>query len=86
MHVVGFGFDYTENHLWNMLTEKRRLKRQGHDVGDVVFHRCATAEPTVAEMARLSILDALGVTVRDHVAGTYSEAYEKCIDGLARSE
>ena len=41
VHIVGFSFDYTENHLWNLITEKQRLKKKGRSIGQAVFHRCS---------------------------------------------
>ena len=86
VHMVGFSFDYTENHLWNLLMEKQRLRNKGAlvgpTVGQVVFHRCSDREKTVSDEAKLSILSALGARVEDHTSNTYSEAYDKCIEAL----
>jgi len=82
VHIVGFSFDYTENHLWNLLMEKQRLKSKGNSVGKIVFHRCSDTKQSIADEAKLSILSALGVKVIDHSSNTYSNAYDKCIKTL----
>ncbi len=83
VHIVGFGFDYTENHLWNLITEKQRLRKQNRkSIGQAVFHRCSENKQSPADEARLSILEALGVKVIDHTKTSYTEAYDKCIESL----
>lgn len=85
IHVVGFGFDYTENHLWNLITEKRRLRKKNKKaIGKVIFHRCSNQTQSISDEARLSILRALDVSVVDHIMDSYSEAYNSCIDGLSK--
>jgi hypothetical protein len=82
VHFVGFGLDYTENHLWNLITEKQRLRNKGIPTASGVFHRCSDREQDTAEEAKMSILRAIGIEVVDHVATTYAEAYGRCISGL----
>lgn len=85
VHVVGFGLDYTENHLWNLITEKRRLRKKSRKaIGQTFFHRCSDHKQSTGDEARLSILTALDVRVIDNTASTYSEAYKNCIDGLRK--
>jgi len=82
VHIVGFSFDYTENHLWNLLMEKQRLKSKVDIVGQTIFHRCSNKKQATADEAKLSILSALGVTVVDHTSTSYSASYDKCIRAL----
>ncbi|MET0072504.1 MAG: SIR2 family protein [Candidatus Thiodiazotropha sp.] len=83
VHIIGFSLDYTENHLWSLITKKNNIiKNKGIDVGRAVFHRCSDKRQSTADEARLSILSALGVDVRDHTAKTYPAAYDKCIKSL----
>ena len=82
VHIVGFSFDYTENHLWNLLMEKQRLKVKGEIVGETIFHRCSDTKQSVDDEAKLSILSAFGVKVRDHTFNSYSEAYDQCIKAI----
>lgn len=82
VHIVGFGLDYTENHLWNLITEKQRLKKKGFSIAQAVFHRCSGERQSTVDEARLSILSALGVEVIDHAAKSYSAAYDHCIKSL----
>jgi len=85
LHIVGLGLDYTENHLWHLITEKRRLrKKHPGAIGQVVFHRCSDCPQSIVDEARLSILRALDVKVIDRVASTYRQAYEKCIGYLSK--
>jgi hypothetical protein len=81
VHIIGFGLDYTENHLWNLITEKQRLKKQGkRKIGMTIFHRCSKEKKeTIADEAKMSILSALGVKVVHHVGQTYDDAYDLCI-------
>ncbi len=82
IHIVGFSLDYTENHLWNLIMEKRRLNKKGPSIGRTVFHRCSDKKRSTADEARLTILEALGVKVADHTTKSYSTAYDKCIKSL----
>ncbi|MEW8192674.1 MAG: SIR2 family protein [Candidatus Thiodiazotropha sp.] len=85
VHIIGFRLDYTENHLWSLITRKNNIlknRRRGINVGKVVFHRCSDKKQSIEDEARLSILSALGVDVRDHTANTYADAYDECIKRL----
>ena len=82
VHIIGFGFDYTENHLWNLLTEKRNLRHREDNVGDVIYHRCSIKKPSIVDEARLSILEALGVKIHEHIESSYSASYDKCIRSI----
>lgn len=79
VHIIGFGLDYTENHLWNLITEKQSLKKKGFSIGQAVFHRCSDKKQNTADEARMSILSALDVNVIDHIGASYAEAYDSCI-------
>jgi hypothetical protein len=81
-HIVGFSFDYTENHLWNLLMKKEKLRKKDNSIGNVYFHRCSTHKQTTEDEAKLSILKSLGTNIQDHVATTYEKAYISCIDFL----
>lgn len=84
VHVVGFGLDYTENHLWHLITLKHRLGKKNISAvaGRTIFHRCSDQKMSDADEAKLSILNALGVETKDYVEDTYAEAYGKCIASL----
>ncbi len=82
VHIVAFGFDYTENHLWNLITEKQRLKRKGYPIKSAVFHRCSVNKMSIADEARMSILSALDVRVIDHIGTSYAEAYDVCLSSF----
>ncbi|SHN92066.1 hypothetical protein BHECKSOX_116 [Bathymodiolus heckerae thiotrophic gill symbiont] len=83
VHIVGFSFDYTENHLWNLLMEKQKLRKKGVLVGQTIFHRCSDTKQSVDDEAKLSILSAFGVEIVDHTYSSFSEAYDKCIQSLS---
>ena len=85
VHIIGFSLDYTENHLWNLIMEKQRLKQKGFKIGDTVFYHCSNKKLNVLEEAKLSILSALGVTVIDHMQKTYSDAYSKAIEDISNA-
>ena len=82
VHIVGFSFDYTENHLWNLLMQKEKLRKKDDSIGNVYYHRCSTHKQTIEDEAKLSILSSLGTNIQDHVATTYGKAYMNCIDYL----
>ena len=83
VHFVGFGLDYTENHLWNLITEKRRFRKKSRkDFGRAVFHHCSDRKMSTEDEARLSILAALDVRVVDHTASSFPAAYKKCMNTL----
>jgi len=84
VHIVGFSFDYTENHLWNLLMEKQKLRKKGVLVGQTIFHRCSDTKQSVDDEAKLSILSAFGVEIVDHTYSSFSEAYDKCIQSLSQ--
>jgi len=85
VHMIGFGLDYTENHLWHLIMEKRRLRKKDRKaVGRAIFHRCSDRMQSTEDEARLSILKALDVKVIEHTASTYLEAYRSCIQSLSR--
>lgn len=82
VHIVGFSFDYTENHLWNLLMYKEKLRKKGKSIGVVNYHRCSTNKQNINDEAKLSILTSLGTNIHDHVATTYEKSYSKCINYL----
>jgi len=82
VHIVGFSFDYTENHLWNLLMEKQRLKEKGVSIGRTIFHRCSDEKQTVDDEAKLSILKAFNVEIIDHTSTSYANSYDQCIKAL----
>lgn len=83
VHIIGFGFDYTETHLWDLIIRKQRLRRGSRSsIGQAVFHRCSREKQSTTDEARLSMLSALGVQVIDHAADSYTAAYENCIQSL----
>tara|TARA_R110002073_G_scaffold157210_4_gene312487 strand:+ start:902 stop:1762 length:861 start_codon:yes stop_codon:yes gene_type:complete len=82
LDIVGFGMDYTENHIWNLLTEKRKLAKRGLSVGTTTYHRCSDEKQNTSDEARLSLLESFGVKIQDHTKATYEESYHACIDSL----
>lgn len=82
VHMIGFSLDYTENHIWHLITEKKKLKAKKSNIGDIIYHRCSKAPQSTAEEAMLSILEALDVRVIEHVEASYEKAFDKCIRSL----
>lgn len=62
VHVVGFGFDYTEIELWWLLSLKRREALRGRAVGKTVYYP-VVAPGSDYTKAREEILASYGVTV-----------------------
>lgn len=80
--MIGFSLDYTENHIWHLITEKKKLKSKMRNIGKIVYHRCSDGPQSTAEEAKLSILEALGVVIVEHVEASYEKAFDKCIQSL----
>jgi hypothetical protein len=76
VHIIGFSFDYTENHLWNLLMQKEKLSRKYLSIGEIFYHRCSDHKQTTADEAKLSILTSLGANIKDHVGSSYEKAYQ----------
>jgi len=49
VHIIGFGFDYTENHLWNLLIKKEKLRLKDDSIGNVYYHRCSPYKQTIED-------------------------------------
>ncbi len=81
IHMLGFSLDYTENHLWSLISRKNKLKKN-HSLGKLVFHNCSIEEPSIAEQARFSLLKSFGVDIKNYIAPTFEDSYSKCIAKL----
>lgn len=87
VHMVGFGLDYTENHLWNLISFKNKLRNgSGMSIGQIKFYRCSEQNKTIADKARLSILESMGVEIINYQKNSYKEAYLACIEDLRSQE
>lgn len=84
VHIVGFSFDYTENHFWNLLIKKEKLRANDNSLGNVYFHRCSTRKQTIDDEAKLSLLKSLGAIVQDHISTTYQNSYTACLDTIKK--
>jgi hypothetical protein len=83
IHMIGFGLDYTENHLWNLIMEKQRLRREKPEHGSLIFHRCSDEKQSIEDEARISLLKSFDVKVIDHTEDSFKSSYELCIRSLA---
>jgi len=82
VHMIGFSLDYTENHIWHLICEKKKLKGKMRNIGKTIYHRCSDGPQSTADEAKLSILEALDVEIVEHVEKTYEKAFDKCIQTL----
>ena len=80
--MLGFSLDYSENHLWHLITEKYRNRQGKPASGGMTFYRCSTGPQTTAEKAKLSLLNSFGVITKDIVMPSYGEAYQACLEEL----
>lgn len=81
VHVVGFGFDFTEIDLWWLLVHKRRRRvRTGKTFIYIVDLDGSARE---REMAKFSLFDSLGATAVVVRAESYEEGYAKIVDAVA---
>lgn len=80
VHVLGFGFDYTEIELWWLLSLKRREALRGRAVGRTITYPAMPPESDYTK-AREGILASYGVEVnaRFH-SKTYADGYARFLD------
>lgn len=65
IHIIGFKFDYTEQHLWSLLTRKEHLRRAyPNKVGKAYFHFFKQNGLSEEEEAKASIFESLGAEVK----------------------
>lgn len=85
LHIIGFRLDYTETHLWHLLTEKLAFSKAGKSSGKTFFYRYSTKKMSIADEARKGLLDALDVAVIDIVKeSSYAEAFDDCLRVLSK--
>lgn len=81
LHVVGFGFDFTEIDLWWLLVFKRRRgARTGRTFVYLIDIDGGAGE---RDGAKMSLFQSLGVDVVIIRAGDYEEGYAKVVDAVA---
>ncbi|SFS11780.1 SIR2-like domain-containing protein [Dyella sp. OK004] len=81
LHVVGFGFDFTEIDLWWLVVYKRRRYTR---TGKTYFY-IVNIDGTVAdhENAKLSLFDSIGVEAVVVQASSYEDGYVKIVDAVS---
>jgi hypothetical protein len=83
VHIVGFGVDYTENHLWNLIYSKRKITDKfGINPTRVTYYRCSETPQSVDDEAKISILKSMQVEVIEFEEKSYALAYEACLKDL----
>lgn len=83
LHVVGFGFDFTEIDLWWLLVYKRRrVTRTGKTFVYIVDVDGTLAE---RERAKVSLFESFGVEVLIVRGSTYEDGYRKVVDAVSRN-
>ena len=83
LHVVGFGFDFTEIDLWWLLVHKRRRRvRTGKTFIYLVDTDGSVKE---REKVKLSLFDSLGATSVIVPAESYDDGYAKIVVAVAEN-
>jgi hypothetical protein len=87
IHILGFGFDYSEIDLWWLLSFKSRLqKTRTRACGPTYYYHWTTKAENDRDRAKVQLLQSLGVNVREAYAITdFSEQYERFISGFGAS-
>ena len=90
VHVLGFGFDYSEIDLWWLLNKKASLAREH---GKTYFYDLAPSSKLFEEKCspeqkknQHDLMDVLGVNVKPYDAETYLDAYQYFIKKLQTME
>lgn len=83
IHIVGFGFDFTEIDLWWLMVYKRRRDVR---TGKTFFYAVEVdGQGANPDQAKRSLLESLGVEVVSERATTYEEGYGRVIDAISRN-
>jgi hypothetical protein len=83
VHVLGFGFDYTEIELWWLLSLKRRDALRGRAVGRTIYYPAVPADSDYTK-AREGILESYGVEVDARFrSSAYATGYAGFLDWWA---
>jgi len=79
IHILGFRIDYTENHLWSLLTQKEKMRRKyPNKIGKAFYHFFEDSDLSKEKEAKASILNSIGVEVEvTRWSNNYHEAYDK---------
>lgn len=77
VHIIGYGLDFTETHLWWLLTFRTRRSA----VGRVIFHDRATSDDAYRDI-RDQTLRSLGVELVLHDGHTWPEYYDALLADL----
>lgn len=84
VHVVGFGFDYTEIELWWLLSLKRREALQGKRVGSTTYYP-AVAPDSDYTKAREQILASYGVQIDGvYRSDTHEAGYRRFLEAWTK--
>lgn len=83
LHIVGFGFDFTEIDLWWLLVYKRRKDAK---TGKTFFY-CIDVDGTIhqREAAKLSLFSSLDVEIIAVPAVSYDEGYKSIIGAVQKN-
>ncbi len=85
IHMIGFGMDYTENHIWNLLIKKQEIrKKKEARVGKVYFHCRQFKKLNLEDEARRSLLKSFGVQIVPHAGKDYAKSYHCCLQWIER--
>lgn len=83
IHMIGFGLDYTENHLWHLIRKKRALRNDGQQIGHLTYHYCGEKKPNISTEAKLGLLESFGAVVFDHSETTFRKSYTTALTKIA---
>jgi hypothetical protein len=91
VHIIGLQLDFAEIDLWWLLTVKERLRHKNAShkgrprVGRTVFYDFQSTPPVPSDIARLSLLEGLGVQVvsfQIEAEWDYAKAFHRLLTDL----
>lgn len=86
IHVLGFGFEYTEIDLWWLLNIRARLKNEGKlDIDNKIIYYSPqiSGQTDIGNERKNNLLFSHEVIVEKIEADSYEEFYEKAIDEIS---
>lgn len=83
VHIAGLTLDYVELHLWWLIAYKLRIMSKSASCGSTHFYHLREGEERADVLARLSLLEDLGVGVtRIDVKGDWERAHRDVFDRI----
>lgn len=84
MHVIGFGFEFTEIHLWWILSKRARIKKDKPGlIPNTIFYHCPKSELATA---RVDLLKSYGLEVKTYSVkdNDYGSLYKRILNKIGQ--